>query len=169
MRVRYGFIGIAFSAALLGGGCSGAPGAGTTASAFVPADATTTTSAAPATLSGLRVAGNTLVDGAGHAVHLQGVNRSGTEYACVQGWGLFDGPNDAASVKAMTTWHVNIVRVLLNEDCWLGINGIKPQYAAANYRQAIADYVQLLHSYGMYVELSLYWAAPGSHRSSFAD
>ena len=58
-----------------------------------------------------------------------GVNRSGTEYACVQGWGLFDGPNTAQSVAAIARWHVNIVRVLLNEDCWLGINGIKPQYA----------------------------------------
>ena len=29
-----------------------------------------------------------------------GVNRSGMEFACIQGWGIFDGPSDAASVEA---------------------------------------------------------------------
>jgi endoglucanase len=61
-------------------------------------------------LTGIRVSGNQLVDGNGNAIHLQGVNRSGTEYACVQVWGIFDGPSDAASVKAIASWHVNIVR-----------------------------------------------------------
>src|SRR5580700_8823358 len=77
---------------------------------------------AAASLNRIVVSGNRLTDGSGSTVHLQGVNRSGTEYACVQGWGIFDGPNDAASIQAMTTWNVNIVRVLLNEDCWLDIN-----------------------------------------------
>jgi hypothetical protein len=60
-----------------------------------------------------------------------------------------------------------MVRVLINEDCWLGINGIKPEYAGANYRQAIVDYVQLLHRHGMDAEVSLIWAAPGSHRATY--
>src|SRR5581483_6346776 len=85
-----------------------------------------------AALTGLRVRGNHLVDGNDRAVHLHGINRSGTEYACVQGWGIFDGPSDASSVEAMTTWNVNIVRVPLNEDCWLDINGIQQQYAGAS-------------------------------------
>src|SRR5579862_7505952 len=118
-------------------------------------------------LNGLHVSGNAIVDGHGRPVHLQGINRSGTEYACVQGWGLFDGPSDAASVRAMTTWHVNIVRVLLNEDCWLGINGIKAQYAGANYRSAIVRYVNLLHSYGMYAEVSLIFGAPGTYQATY--
>lgn len=116
---------------------------------------------------GLQVSGNRVLDGSGRQVLLQGVNRSGTEYACVQGWGIFDGPNDASSVSAMASWHVNIVRVPLNEDCWLGINGIKPQDAGANYRRAIVEYVQLLHRYGMYAEISLIWAAPGSYRATY--
>ena len=37
--------------------------------------------------------GNKLFDGKGQQVKLHGVNRSGTEYACIQGWGIFDGPN----------------------------------------------------------------------------
>ncbi|MBV8118152.1 MAG: cellulase family glycosylhydrolase [Candidatus Eremiobacteraeota bacterium] len=121
----------------------------------------------PATLNGIRVSQNQLVDGSGTAIHLQGVNRSGTEYACVQGWGIFDGPNDATSVKAIASWHVNIVRVLLNEDCWLNINGIKSQYAGSNYINAIVQYVNLLHSYGMYAEVSLIWGAPGSYQATY--
>lgn len=118
-------------------------------------------------LTGLRVSGNMLVDGSGTAVRLQGVNRSGTEYACVQGWGIFDGPNDAASVAAIASWHVNVVRVLLNEDCWLDINGINPAYAGVNYQKAIVDFVNLLHSYGMYAEISLIWAAPGAYQATY--
>src|SRR6476620_7567386 len=109
-------------------------------------------------LPALHVSGKRLLDSNGHVVHLRGVNRSGSEYACIQGWGIFDGPSNAASVKAIASWHVNAVRIPLNEDCWLGINGVKPEYAGARYRKAIVDYVRLLHSYGMYAELSLMWA-----------
>jgi hypothetical protein len=117
--------------------------------------------------SGLHVVGNLLEDASGKVVHLHGVNRSGTEYACIQDWGIFDGPNDSTSIAAMATWNVNIVRVPLNEDCWLGINGVDPAYSGAAYRQAIVDYVNLLHSHGMYAELSLIWAAPGTYQATY--
>ncbi len=116
---------------------------------------------------GLQVSGNRILNNSGRQVLFQGVNRSGTEYACVQGWGIFDGPSDASSVRAIASWHVNIVRLGVNEDCWLGINGIKPQYGGANYRRAIVDYVQLLRRYGIYAEVSLIWAAPGSSRATY--
>src|SRR5712671_7022076 len=80
----------------------------------------------------VRVQGNQLVDSAGHALRLRGVNRSGTEYACAQGWGIFDGPSDSTSIAAIASWHVNAVRVPLNEDCWLGINGVNLSYGGAN-------------------------------------
>jgi hypothetical protein len=118
-------------------------------------------------LTGLHVAGNRLVDGSGRVVQLRGVNRSGTEYACIQGWGIFDGPSDAASVAAIAGWHANVVRIPLNEDCWLDINGVDPAYAGARYRDAILSYVALLHRYGMYAELSLIWAAPGSYQATY--
>jgi hypothetical protein len=117
--------------------------------------------------SGLHVAGNRLLDGRGRAVHLHGVNRSGTEYACIQGWGIFDGPSNAASVAAIASWHANVVRIPINEDCWLGINGVKPAYAGHNYIRAIVHYVQLLHRHGMYAELSLIWAAPGRYQATY--
>src|SRR5579862_9007316 len=152
---------------LLLAACSGATAAHGAANAFVPG--TPSSDAAPATagLTGLRVAGNKLVDGTGRTVALQGINRSGTEYACIQGWGIFDGPSDNASIAAMATWHVNIVRVLLNEDCWLDINGVKSQYAGANYRKAIVNYVNLLHRNGMYAEVSLVWGAPGTYKATY--
>ena len=142
-------------------GCSHAAGGA------LPIAAGAASRAAGPALSGLRVSGNELVDGSNNVVHLRGVNRSGTEYACVQGWGIFDGLSNAASIEAMTAWHVNVVRVLLNEDCWLAINGIKPRYAGKNYRKAIVDYVNLLHRYGMYAELSLVYGAPGKYKATY--
>src|SRR5262249_15879601 len=62
---------------------------------------------------------------------------------------------------AMKTWHINAVRVPLNEDCWLGINGTNANYAGAKYQTALRQYVDLLISNGMYVILDLHWAAPG--------
>ena len=117
-------------------------------------------------LNGLKVTGNRITDASGKPVMLRGVNRSGTEYACQQGWGIFDGPSDSPSVVAMTTWHINYVRVLLNEDCWLGIN-VPTTYRGAVYRTAIENYVTLLNSNGIYVELSLIFGAPGGNQASF--
>src|SRR5712671_5623632 len=80
----------------------------------------------------VQVNGTRLVDQNGAPLRLLGVNRSGAEYACAQGWGIFDGPSDAASIAAIASWHVNAVRVPLNEDCWLGVNGVNLSYGGAN-------------------------------------
>ena len=117
--------------------------------------------------NGLRVKGNRLVDRRGRVVQLRGVNRAGTEYACIQGWGIFDGPSDARSVEAMASWRINSVRIPLNEDCWLGINGVKSELAGATYRNAIVSYVELLHRYGIYAHLALVFAAPGSYKATY--
>ena len=110
----------------------------------------------------LHVQGNGLVDEAGRPVRLRGVNRSGTEYACAQGWGFFDGPSDSTSVRAIASWHANVVRVPLNETCWLGINGVAPAYSGDNYRRAVADYVALLNRTGLVAILDLHWSAAGT-------
>ncbi len=110
----------------------------------------------------LHVSGNHLVDGAGHQLRILGVNRSGAEFACIQGWGIFDGPVDDASIAAIASWHVNAVRVPLNEDCWLGINGVNPAYGGAAYKQAIKGLVSRLHAHGLYAILDLHWNAPGT-------
>lgn len=81
--------------------------------------------------------------------------------------GIFDGPNDATSVAAMKTWNINIVRIPLNEDCWLGINGVAAAYSGAAYQNAVTSFVSLLHANGMYAELSLMWGAPGTYSATY--
>jgi endoglucanase len=110
---------------------------------------------------GFRVAGNRIEDADGQAVFLRGVNRSGTEYRCVQGAGFFDGPNDDASILAIKSWGLNAVRVPLNETCWLALNDTPSRYAGECYRNAILDYVWRLHRHGLVPILELHWAAPG--------
>jgi endoglucanase len=119
----------------------------------------------------LRVRGNQLVDGAGagHAVQLRGVNRSGLEYTCIQGHGFFDNPHpyridDAAMIAAMKSWDINAVRVPLNEDCWLGIHTPRG-LGGAPYRRIVQRYVRALHRAGLYVIVDLHVAAPGSIKS----
>jgi endoglucanase len=112
--------------------------------------------------AGLHVVGNTIENYYGEAVTLHGANRSGSEFACVGGYGFFDGPADAASLTAMQSWNINAVRVPLNEDCWLGINGVSSAYAGANYQAAIEAYVSLITAAGMYAIVDLHWNAPGT-------
>ncbi len=45
-------------------------------------------------------------------------------HATHQGNGFSDGPVDAASVAAISAWNVNVVRVPLNEACWLALAGV---------------------------------------------
>ncbi|GAA4969374.1 cellulase family glycosylhydrolase [Actinoplanes utahensis] len=103
----------------------------------------------------LKVSGNKIVTADGRAYRLLGVSRSSGEFACVQGKGLWDsGPVDQASVDAMKTWNIHAVRLPLNEECWLGING-SPSGAA--YQQGVKDYVDLLVANGINVILDLHW------------
>ena len=109
----------------------------------------------------VRVAGNRLVNGQGHTLRLLGVNRSGSEYACIQGWGIFEGPVGARAIAAIRRWKANAVRVPLNEDCWLGINGVDSRYGGWRYRRAIKRFVSRLHEAGLVAVLELHWSAPG--------
>ena len=55
-----------------------------------------------------------------------------------------------------------MVRLGLNEDCWLGINGVPAAYADINYQRAVIDYVSELTANGMYAIVDLHWTAPGT-------
>jgi hypothetical protein len=121
----------------------------------------TPASAAPAV--SITVVGNHLVNGSGQTIRLLGVDRSGTEYTCVYEKGAFDGPSGAASVAHMAAWHINAVRVPLNEDCWLDINGVL--FGGVAYQKAIERYVSTLEAAGIYVILDLHWAAPGAYEA----
>jgi len=108
------------------------------------------------------VKGNQLVDSNGTTVVLHGVDRSGTEFACVDPGNLiFNGPNDQASITAMKSWNINSVRIPLNEDCWLGINGLAPSQSGSTYQSAVYDFVNLFLSNDIYVIVDLHWTAAG--------
>ncbi len=113
---------------------------------------------------GLEVSGNHLTTLGGTTVRLLGVDRSGAEYECVNDGDttVFDGPTGAKSIAAIKSWHTDAVRVPLNEDCWLGINGAAPALSGAAYRKAVETYVAALTAAHMYVIVDLHWAAPGA-------
>jgi endoglucanase len=143
---------------------SAAPAPTPSATAPAPSPTPTPTPSAPAappTSSGtapqLQVSGNALVNAQGQPVVLRGVDRSGTEFACVQNFGIFDGPSDQASVTAMKSFGINAVRVPLNEACWNGESYVNAAYSGAAYQSAIENYVSLLNSSGIVAILDLHW------------
>lgn len=124
------------------------------------------TPAALSTLSDVHVSGNKLINAQGQSVILHGVNRSGTEYMCMSGRGIFDGPSDTVSIQAIQSWKINVVRVPLNEDCWLNINGVPSQYSGIYYQNAIINYVNTLNQNNLYAIIDLHWSAPGATQST---
>lgn len=105
----------------------------------------------------LSVAGTRLTDQNGATRRLLGVNRSGGEFMCVQGHGIFDGPVDDASVRAIADWEANTVRIPLNEECWLGLENIKPEYRGAHYIDAVKGLVERVLAHGMTPVVELHW------------
>jgi cell division septation protein DedD len=124
--------------------------------------------------TGLHVVGNQLEDGSGHVIVLHGVDRMGTEYQCTKTVSQlggtstdFDGPIDQTTVNNMLAWGINSVRVPLNEDCWLGINGFPANgKTAAQYQTDIVNWVNTLNANGLVVILDLHWNNSGTNQST---
>lgn len=109
-----------------------------------------------------------LVDEEGMPIQLRGVNQSGTEYACAQGWAIHDtGVTEAPDVvidrliEVMVSWEVNAVRVPLNEHCWLDRNGVREGFGGEAYRNEIVRFVAKLRERGMAVVIGLMWGDAG--------
>jgi endoglucanase len=116
----------------------------------------------------LHVVGNRLIAD-DSAIRLLGLDHAGSEYACIErgGYGVFEGPDPDALAVAMLGWgHVNAVRLPLNEDCWLGINGVSAAFGGQAYRAAIVAYASTLHAHGLFTILDLHWSAPGAFAST---
>jgi endoglucanase len=117
----------------------------------------------------IKIVGNHFVNGSGHRIRLLGVNHTSAEYGCVDGFGYDDGHFNNADAAAIASWGANAVRVPLNEDCWLGINGqpnsnegADPHLTQAGYHREIKNYVADLNKHGLYAILDLHWTAPGN-------
>lgn len=117
----------------------------------------------------IRVAGNRLVNAAGKPVQLVGVNITaggdcipignqplGVIYPLTQ-------TTQVATLNGLRNWHVNVVRLTMNEDCWLGINNVNAQYSGANYRNQILAFVNALTQNNIYVDVDMHTNAPGSY------
>jgi endoglucanase len=115
----------------------------------------------------VEVKGKHLVDTRnGQAFVPRGVNWPSFEYACFYGYAYSDEgdpsttPPTAASAAQIASWHINTVRVPLNEACWLGLDG-QPAYGdVEGYRSAVRAWVSKLHHAGLVVILDLHWSAP---------
>jgi endoglucanase len=122
-----------------------------------------TAAAAPLSIS---VSGNHFVNGEGQTVRLVGVNHPSFEYACHYGYALNDGHFDDADAAAIASWNASAVRIPLNENCWLGLNG-EPAggLTVQAYRQAVQSYVAALNAHGLYAILDLHWTGPKSTKA----
>ncbi|MCB0859267.1 MAG: cellulase family glycosylhydrolase [Solirubrobacterales bacterium] len=94
-----------------------------------------------------------------------GVNFPGYEYSCQQGWSYGeDGtePEDIDStVAAIASWKINTVRLPLNQDCWLGDDGLPTGGLTVNgYRQSVEDFVDALNAAGIVAIVDLHWSGP---------
>lgn len=132
---------------------------------------TTTVKAAGIAPTGLHVVGNKIEDGGNNVIVPHGVDRMGTEYQCTKSSTNaptnFDGPVDQATVSDMVAWDINVVRVPLNEDCWLGINGFPANNkTAAQYQSDIVNWVNLLNQNGQIVILDLHWNNSGTNQAT---
>jgi hypothetical protein len=112
----------------------------------------------PGSAPALHVSGNKLVTSTGATYRLLGVNRSGGEFACIQGQGMWNGPMDQTSVTAIRSWKVRAVRVPLNEECWVGTSDVPAGGTTGSaYQQAVKDYVSILLSNGITPILEMHW------------
>ncbi len=131
---------------------------------------------------GIATSGNTFVTtssgtlglhavSANQKVVLRGVNETGSEYACLGNGKTNGSPTvwDSSSLPANTTdyqkviggmintWHANVVRIPLNEDCWLGepTSGQSTMVYGSNYITPIVNFVNAANAAGLVVEVNL--------------
>lgn len=96
----------------------------------------------------------------------RGVTWSSFEHACAQGWGYsaLDTLGDDAAIaqaEVLASWGADTVRLLLNQDCWLGTRGapVGDKFVArtpAGYRAQVSEYVSALNAEGLVVVLTLH-------------
>lgn len=135
------------------------------ASMRLTADPAVTSTAAPP----IKVVGNHIVNAyTGAVIQLHGVNESSWVNDCTNGSNYWNGTVAEAAQPA--TWTgINMIRIHINEDCWLGLNNLPKYYSAASYRNAIETAVSDANAAGLEVDLTLGWSAPGAAQSLAQD
>ncbi|MEO6534162.1 MAG: cell wall-binding repeat-containing protein [Pseudolysinimonas sp.] len=113
------------------------------------------------------VSGHSILDSrTGTAMTVHAVNWPSFEYACQQGWGNSAAGATSAAANAMVAWGINAVRIPLNQDCWLGVDGApRSPITVAGYRAALSAWVATLNAAGLVVILDLHWTAPSGSQA----
>jgi hypothetical protein len=125
---------------------------------------TTVTPPPPATaMSGLHLSGNKILNDAGQTVRLLGANYSQAEYACMLDGVTFYATPSQALVDTWKKWGFTAIRIPLDENCWLGTNGVPiGGLTAAKYQADIKAFVDLLTANGIASVVDLHRSWPGT-------
>lgn len=99
-------------------------------------------------------------------VQLRGMDVTGALFNCVANRSIFDGNTDNAYIDAILSWHASIVRIPMNEDCWLGADYISNETSGTVYQAAVVAYVETLVRRGLYVVFDLHWVRGGLDRAT---
>jgi endoglucanase len=119
----------------------------------------------------LTVSGNQLIGSNGKPMRLLGVNMFMAKNCLIGKSQPFPAPLNGATVSALAAWHVNSVRIVISENCWLGLDGGPRKMTSAAYRQSIQSFVALLNSAHIYVILALedyYQTAKSSNKKGYS-
>jgi endoglucanase len=108
------------------------------------------------------IVGDALETSTGKPLRLLGFDADGTDNACTMDLGFSWGSDTITEADEIAAWHTDAVRVPINEDCWLGINGVPAQYSGQAYRTAIVQWVTALNAAGLVAIIDLHLAAPGT-------
>lgn len=142
---------------------------------------TSSTSSAPASgFTPLHVAGNKLQNASGQDVRLIGTEESGSAYACEQngGYGFTDTQTGNAMYGPMTSndggalpakWPINSFALGLNQDCWLGINGVPAKYSGQNYINFVKAEVTSMEAHDIYPVIYLSVGEPGTDTPNWSS
>lgn len=115
---------------------------------------------AAATLS-IAVSGNHFVNNVGTTIRPTGFNVFVNRCTSISGCTIQFAATD------IKTWHPTMVRITLDEDCWLLINGKTNclPTGTGTYANQIITYVQQLEAQGILVDIGLFSVAPGTNAS----
>lgn len=107
--------------------------------------------AAPGAAPALTMSGNRVVtvERDPRPYRPRGLIRSTLEVGCVPGPGIWDGPVDDASVRALRARGVTAVRMLLSGACWDYTDGVTPRADRNAYLAEAATYARRLISHGI--------------------
>lgn len=117
----------------------------------------------------LRVEGNHLVDSRGAVLQLRGASISGLEGGMIFGgrvpWSSAGFGGRRPRFAPLAAWKLNVVRLPLNEDAWLGkrvkkTGGRSLRLDGRAYRNEVVASVADANAAGLYVIVDLHWSAP---------